>query len=94
MSDDLDLHPLASEDRRDVHDETAVPPLGEYQWEPNERLTRLIKGGVTLTLRATPYLITIWLFGGDELRYEIRKHARWIPWAIRYAGWWLNQRSY
>lgn len=97
MSEPLDSILSPQEDRRDVPGETAVPPPGEQvaqqPWEPTEQLARLVKGGVTVTLRITPYLITIWMLGGPELRWEVRKAARWIPWAVRYAGWWLNQRS-
>jgi hypothetical protein len=52
-----------------------------------------IETGISLTLRITPYAIMVWLFAPDELKYEARKYVRYLPWAIRYAIWWMNQHA-
>jgi hypothetical protein len=71
-----------------------LPPFTVVEWKPPSRAARLIQGGVTITLRITPYLITAWIFAPAEVKYELRKQSRWIPWAVKYAAWWLKQEGW
>ena len=71
-----------------------IPPFTEQRWEAPSKVSRMIQDGITITLRITPYLITAWIFAPDEVRYELRKQVRWIPWAVKYAVWWLKQEGY
>jgi hypothetical protein len=61
------------------------------EWQPPSRWGKLLSAGLTLTIRVTPTAIVIWMLAGEETRYEVRKLARWIPWGVRYAAWWLRQ---
>lgn len=69
-------------------------PFAEVRWKPPSRASRLLTHGLTITLRITPYLITAWIVAPAEVKYELRKQARWLPWAVRYAAWWLRQEGW
>lgn len=85
--------PASSPGSPTPYTEAELEQLAETAWTPSSRLARLVSGGVTFTLKVTPYAITFWLFAPDELRYEIRKLSRWLPWGVRYALWWLKQEG-
>jgi hypothetical protein len=69
------------------------PPFIVQKWEPPSKIARMVREGITVTLQITPYLLTFWILAPDDVRYEIRKQARWIPYAIKYATWWLKQNA-
>ena len=48
---------------------------------------------INVTLRLTPYAITLWIFAPEDLKYSVRKNLRYLPWAVRYAIWWLKQSA-
>jgi hypothetical protein len=78
---------------REIHP-NIPPPFVTAPWQPPSRLAKAIQGGVTITLRITPYLITAWIFAPADIKYEIRKQSRWLPWAVKYAAWWLKQEGW
>jgi hypothetical protein len=71
-------------------------PFASLKWDSTksgDKITNMVSKGVTLTLKITPYAIMIWLFAPAELKYEARKHLRYLPWAVKYAVWWLKQNG-
>ena len=78
------------------HETKDAAPFAQYKWDDvnrNPSLARLVAKGVTVTLRITPYAIMIWLFAPDDVRYQAKKYVRYLPWAVRYAVWWLKQNG-
>jgi hypothetical protein len=67
--------------------------MATAEWHPGERLARLMGKGFTLTISVAPTAIIVWALAPEELRYELRKLARWLPWGVRYALWWLKQEG-
>lgn len=67
--------------------------MATAEWQPSERLTKLMGKGFRLTLSVTPTAIIVWALAPAELKYELRKLARWLPWGVRYAVWWLRQEA-
>lgn len=70
------------------------PPFAETSWRPPSRFAKFLVRGATLTITMTPTALFVWLFMPDELKYELRKQVRWLPWAARYAAWWLRQEGW
>lgn len=70
-------------------------PFTAIKWDISneQKISRLIAKGVTVTLRITPYAILIYLFAPDDFKYEAKKHMRYLPWAIKYVVWWLKQNA-
>jgi hypothetical protein len=71
-----------------------VPPFLTVPWQPPSRLARMLTSTVSLTIRFGPTLIVMWMIGPESLKYEIRKQARWLPYAAKYAAWWLRQEGW
>jgi hypothetical protein len=72
-----------------------MPPLfAPIPWKPPSRAARMLSTGITLTIRFAPTMIFIWMVGPEEFKYQVRKQARWLPYAARYAAWWLKQEGF
>jgi hypothetical protein len=61
--------------------------------ETNPSLLHLSARAIRLTLTITPTLLVCWVLLPGEVKYELRKQIRWLPWAVRYAAWWLRQEG-
>jgi hypothetical protein len=64
------------------------------EWTPPSKFAKYMTDGVVITIRLLPTAIVFWMFAPDELKYKMRAYSRWIPYAIRYATWWLNQKDF
>lgn len=70
------------------------PPFASVPWQAPSRLARLLTRGIVITISVSPSLLLMWVLAPPELKYELRKQARWLPFAARYASWWLRQRGW
>lgn len=70
------------------------PPFLSVPWQPPSRLAKLLGSTVTITLRVGPTMLLMWMIAPAELKYELRKQARWLPYAAKYAAWWLRQEGW
>jgi hypothetical protein len=77
-----------------VHETKPEPPFASTSFSPPPRLARLLARGAVITISLAPTALMIWVFAPDELKYELRKQIRWLPWAARYAAWWLKQEGW
>lgn len=74
-------------------DVTLQPPFILHPWKPPSKFERSVERGISLTIRLTPTAIMFWIFAPDEVKYLIKSYSRYIPWAVRYMVWWLNQNA-
>jgi hypothetical protein len=65
------------------------PPFATFKFKPSS----MIEKGVSITLRITPYAIMLWVFAPTEVKYQARRYVRYLPWAIKYAVWWMKQNA-
>jgi hypothetical protein len=79
---------------RTPHETNALPPFVSVPWQPPSRASRMLSTGITLTIRFVPTAIFIWMVGPDELKYQVRKQVRWLPYLAKYAAWWLRQEGW
>lgn len=70
------------------------PPFLVQPWHPPSRLAALLSSTVTITLRVGPTMLIMWMVAPDELKYQVRKQARWLPYMLKYAAWWLRQEGF
>lgn len=70
------------------------PPFASVPWEAPSKLAKLLVRGAVITISLTPTALLIWVLAPDEMKYEIRKQARWLPWMARYASWWLRKQGW
>jgi hypothetical protein len=71
-----------------------TPPFLTVPWQAPSRLAKLLSSTVTITLRVGPTMLLMWMIAPPELKYELRKQARWLPYAAKYAAWWLRQEGW
>jgi hypothetical protein len=77
------------------HETKGEPPFAATDWRPPSRFGRLLSGRTLIvTLEVTSSALLIWILAPDEVRYQLRKQVRWLPWAARYASWWLRQEGW
>jgi hypothetical protein len=71
-----------------------MPPFLTVPWQAPSRLAKLLSSTVTITLRVGPTMLLMWMIAPAELKFELRKQARWLPYMAKYAAWWLRQEGW
>jgi hypothetical protein len=71
-----------------------MQPMFTVPWRPPSRAARLLRSAVGLTITFGPTAMFIYMWGPDEVRYQVNKQARWLPYLAKYAAWWLKQEGW
>jgi hypothetical protein len=71
-----------------------TPPFAVQSWQPPSKFAKLLGDSITITLRIGPTMLVMWMVAPDEFKYQIRKQARWLPYLVKYAAWWLRQEGW
>lgn len=69
-------------------------PFVSVPWHPPSRFAKLLGSTVSITLRVGPTMLVMWMVAPEELKYQVRKQARWLPYLAKYAAWWLRQEGW
>lgn len=72
----------------------AHPPFAKTTWEAPPKTARMLARGAIITISLTPTMLLIWVLAPDDVKYEIRKQLRWLPWMAKYASWWLRKQGW
>jgi hypothetical protein len=71
-----------------------IPPFLTQPWKPPSKFAKMLNGSINITLRIGPTAIVMWMIAPQEFKYAVRKQARWIPYFVKYAAWWLEKEDW